>query len=111
MAIIDYSERIKNGEQIVLAPLLNKNSTIEDYKIWINRPDMQHYNPVNEISAKIISASPEATTMIVWLKNGAPVEIHDKDYVFLHLWLYCSYLPILRNAHILCHEFQLAHHF
>ena len=80
MAIIDYSERIKNGEEIVLAPLLSKNSTIEDYKTWINRPDMQHYNPVNEISAKIISSTPEATTMIVWLKNGAPIEIHDKEY-------------------------------
>ena len=80
MATIDYSERIKNGEEIVVAPLLHKLSKIEDYKTWIDRPDMQNFNASDEIDAKIISANPEATTLIIWLKNGAPIEVHDKEY-------------------------------
>ena len=80
MATVDYSERIKNGEAIVAAPLLNNLSTIDDYKTWIDKPNMQDYNPSDEINAKIISANPEATTLIIWLKNGAPLEVHDKEY-------------------------------
>ena len=80
MATIDYTERLKNGEEYVMAPLLNKNSRIEDFATWINRANMQVSEDYETLDAKIISASPEATTIIVWLKHGAPIEIHDKEY-------------------------------
>ncbi len=80
MATIDYTERLKNGEEYAIAPLLNKNSTVADFKTWINRPNMQVSEDYETIDAKIISASEEATTLIVWLKHGAPIEVHDKEY-------------------------------
>ena len=80
MATIDYTERLKNGEEYTIAPLLNKNSTVADFQTWINRPNMQVSEDYETIDAKIISASEEATTLIVWLKHGAPIEVHDKEY-------------------------------
>lgn len=80
MATINYTERIKNGEEIILAPTLSKNSKISDFKTWLDRPELNIYNKIDEIDAKIISSIPEVTTMIIWLKNGAPIEVHDKEY-------------------------------
>ena len=80
MATIDYTERLKNGEEYTIAPLLNKKSTVSDFKTWINRPNMQVSDDYETIDAKIISASEEATTLIVWLKHGAPIEVHHKEY-------------------------------
>lgn len=79
MSTIHFTERLKNGEEVIMAPLLNESSQINDYKMWIERDDMQDYNREDEIDAKVISASPEATTMIVWLKKGAPIEVHDSE--------------------------------
>ena len=80
MATIDYTERLKNGEEFVMAPTLSKLSKIEDFKFWLDKPELNIHNENDEIDAKIISATPEVTTMIIWLKNGAPVEVHDKEY-------------------------------
>ncbi|MEO8235247.1 MAG: cupin domain-containing protein [Flavobacterium sp.] len=80
MATIDYTERLKNGEEYTIAPLLSKNSTIDDFEPWLNRYNMQVSDDYETIDAKIISASDEATTLIVWLKHGAPIEVHDKEY-------------------------------
>jgi mannose-6-phosphate isomerase-like protein (cupin superfamily) len=80
MATIDYTERLKNGEEYIVPPLLNENSKIEDYQTWIDRENMQVSEDYDTIDAKIISASPEAATIIVWLKHGAPIEVHDKEY-------------------------------
>jgi mannose-6-phosphate isomerase-like protein (cupin superfamily) len=80
MATIDYTERLNSGEEYVVAPLLSKNSKIEDFETWINRDNMQVSEDYETIDAKIISASPESATIIVWLKHGAPIEVHDKEY-------------------------------
>jgi mannose-6-phosphate isomerase-like protein (cupin superfamily) len=80
MATIDYTERLKNGEEFIIPPLLTKNSKIEDFETWINRSNMQVSEDYETIDAKIISATPEAATIIVWLKHGAPIEVHDKEY-------------------------------
>jgi mannose-6-phosphate isomerase-like protein (cupin superfamily) len=80
MATIDYTERLKNGEEYTMAPLLSKDSKIEDFKTWINRSNMQVSEDFESIDAKIISASPEVKTIIVWLKHGAPIEVHDNEY-------------------------------
>ncbi len=80
MATIDFTERLQNGEPVATAPLLNSLSKVEDYQQWINRPNMQDFDESQEISAKIISANEQAQTLIIWLKTGAPIEIHDKEY-------------------------------
>ncbi len=80
MATIDYTERLKNGEEYLMAPLLNKDSKIEDFSTWLDRPNMQVSDDYEALDAKIISSNPEATTIIVWLKYGAPLEVHHKEY-------------------------------
>jgi mannose-6-phosphate isomerase-like protein (cupin superfamily) len=80
MATIDYTERLKNGEEMSFPPMLSKNSLVEDFKPWISRSNMQAPEDFGAIYAKIIAATPEAKTLIVWLKYGAPIEVHDKEY-------------------------------
>jgi mannose-6-phosphate isomerase-like protein (cupin superfamily) len=80
MATINYTERLKSGEEFVIAPTLSKDSKIKDFKTWLDKPELNVYNEEDEIDAKIISATPEASTMIIWLKNGSPLEVHDKEY-------------------------------
>lgn len=77
---INYMERLQNGEEFMNAPTLSKVSKINEFKYWLEKPELNIYNEEDEIDAKIISATPEVTTMIIWLKNGAPSEIHDKEY-------------------------------
>lgn len=79
MAIVDYSERIENGEALSVPPLLHQHSTPEDYATWLNRQDMSA-SGADDVSAKIISFTPAVTTAIVWIKKYAPQEVHDKEY-------------------------------
>ena len=79
IAIIDYTERLKNGELPSVPPLLSENSTVADYHQWLNRPDMVSAD-TEDVFAKIIGYTPEATTAIVWLKDYAPHEVHDNEY-------------------------------
>lgn len=76
LATIDYTERIRNGEPVSEPPLLHEKSVVADYAMWLSRKDM---TPVeNElVHAKIIGYTPTAVTAIVWLKDGAPQEVHD----------------------------------
>ncbi len=80
LAIIDYTERLKNGEQVHLPPVLNENSKIEDYKDWLNRDDMVLPNDFKDIHAKIIGFTPEVTSAIVWINNMVPAEAHDDEF-------------------------------
>ncbi|MBC7450965.1 MAG: cupin domain-containing protein, partial [Cytophagales bacterium] len=80
LAGIDYSERMKNGEPVSFPPNLNEASRIEDYVAWLNRADMFLPDDFNEIYAKIIGYTPKAITAIVWIKNGAPEEMHHHEY-------------------------------
>ncbi len=79
LATIDYSERIKNGEPVSFPPVLNENSVVEDYTIWLTRNDMVSQD-ADTLFAKIIGYTPEATTAIVWIKDYAPQEVHDNEY-------------------------------
>jgi mannose-6-phosphate isomerase-like protein (cupin superfamily) len=80
MATIDYSERLNNGEEMSNPPLLNENSKIEDYNAWLQRDTMQAPEEYDALHAKIIAATPEAKTMIVWLRYGAPPEEHSDEH-------------------------------
>lgn len=79
LATIDFTERIKNGEQPQHPPLLHKESSVSDYSAWLLRNDMVSHSK-DDIVAKIIGFSPEVITAIVWIKNYAPQEVHDNEY-------------------------------
>ncbi len=79
MALINYMERMNNGEAASEPPVLNQNSKVSDFDEWLNREDM--VSPGTEdLFARIISYTPEATTAIVWIKEYAPQEVHDNEY-------------------------------
>ncbi|HEY0056176.1 MAG TPA: cupin domain-containing protein [Pedobacter sp.] len=80
LATIDYSDRIVNGEQPSSVPLLTENSTPADYESWINRADMNLPEDFDQVYAKILSSTPEATTALVWITEMAPQEVHDDEY-------------------------------
>ena len=80
MATINYLERVKQGEQILTPPELKPNSQISDFAAWLQRPDMVLPPESAGIYAKIICATPEATTAIVWLTGIADNEVHDHEY-------------------------------
>lgn len=77
MATIDYMERIKHGEQPAFPPELHKGSNVEDYSEWLERNDLQLNEPLEFAKAHIIGYTPQITTAIVWLKDGAPAEVHN----------------------------------
>jgi mannose-6-phosphate isomerase-like protein (cupin superfamily) len=79
MATINYTERMQNGEPFSNPPLLNEQSTVNDYGEWLNREDM--VSPGTEdLFARIIGYTPQAVTAIVWIKDYAPHEVHDDEY-------------------------------
>jgi len=80
MAIIDYSERLKNGEQAAVPPVLNEQSHAADFSEWLNREDMVYDDADGDTLARIIGHTPQGMTAIVWMKKGSPVEMHDKEY-------------------------------
>lgn len=80
MATIDYQERLKNGEAVSFPPALNQGAKKEDYSEWLNRKDLQlEGDDLEDISLRIIGYTPGMLTGILWLKHGAPYEIHDKE--------------------------------
>lgn len=80
MATIDYTERLKNGEEPTNPPVLHEGSKISDYSSWLDRPDMFLPNDFNSLYAKIIGYTPKVTTAIVWIKEIAEQEVHDDEY-------------------------------
>jgi mannose-6-phosphate isomerase-like protein (cupin superfamily) len=80
LATIDYSDRIQRGELPIAVPLLTENSTPADYESWINRADMVVPDDFDDVYAKILSATPEATTALVWIKEMAPQEVHENEF-------------------------------
>ncbi len=80
MATIDYMDRLEKGELPTFPPILNEKSLISDYAEWLDRPDMVLPEGVTDIHAKIIGFTPEATTVIVWIKDLAPQEVHHEEY-------------------------------
>ena len=79
MAVVDYTERLGNGEPASFPPLLQEGSAIADYAEWINRKDIFLPDDFKDIYAKIIGYTAAVTTAIVWIKEGAPEEIHDDE--------------------------------
>lgn len=80
MATIDFTDRMKAGELPQSAPLLHSGSAASDYTAWLNRPDMILPDDFQDVFAKILSYTAEAITAIVWIREMAPQEVHDREY-------------------------------
>ena len=80
LAVVDYTERLKAGEPVTIAPTLNKNSKITDFNQWLDREDMVLPDDFDNMYAKIIGFTPEATTAISWVKSTSALEVHDNEY-------------------------------
>lgn len=80
MAIIDYSERIRNGETPTEPPALHSGSVPDDYSFWLNRSDLATPSSFGDFHAKIIGYNPAVTTAIVWMRYMAPPEVHHNEY-------------------------------
>jgi len=80
LAVIDYTERLKAGETVTFPPLLNKDSKIIDFKEWTSRTDMVLPDDFDNMYAKIIGFTPEATTAISWIKTMSPLEVHTNEF-------------------------------
>lgn len=101
MATVEYMERMMKGEQPSFPPKLHANSLISDFSEWLNRPDFALTEPLDEIDARIIAATPQMTTAIVWIKNGSPPEIHKKEYeTFLIIEGTCNIIVDGKNNHL-----------
>ncbi len=80
LATIDYTERLKLGEPILIAPLLSEQSRVDDYSEWLARDDMRAPTDLEDVFAKIISYTREVVSAIVWIRSMAPKEVHDHEY-------------------------------
>lgn len=101
LAVKDFTERMQNGEQPKPVPFLSPSSKIEDYEEWITRDDLQEPSEYDSMHGKIIGSDEEKTTLIVWLKDGAPDETHTDEYEkFLILEGTCD-ITIGENIHSL----------
>lgn len=78
-AIIDYTERLKNGEPVTNPPVLHKGSAIADYADWLKAEAAIAPNDFNNLHARIIGYTPESVTAIVWMKEFSPPEIHTNE--------------------------------
>jgi mannose-6-phosphate isomerase-like protein (cupin superfamily) len=80
LATIDYMERIKNGEERTVPPVLNEYSKISDYDQWLERIDLELKEDLEDFTIKLIGYQPGAMTAIVWIKEATPYEIHDDEF-------------------------------
>jgi mannose-6-phosphate isomerase-like protein (cupin superfamily) len=80
LATIDYIDRLKAGEIFVAPPILNDNSSVEDYLPWIDREDMKLPDDFEDVYAKILNSDNQGMTAIAWIKSMAPQEVHDHEY-------------------------------
>jgi mannose-6-phosphate isomerase-like protein (cupin superfamily) len=79
-AIIDYTQRLKNGEEPSSPPILHEGSKLTDYTNWLNRDDMVLPKDFSGLYAKIICYTPDVTTAIVWIKEMSPQEMHHDEF-------------------------------
>lgn len=80
MATIDFTERMKNGEQPTFPPQLQQGTGIGEFSEWLNRPDMVLPKNFEDLHAKIIGYTPKVLTAIVWIKEMTPQEVHDNEF-------------------------------
>ncbi len=79
MATVDLIERMQNGEEYSVPPMLTPESKAADFAEWLNRPDMVMPADYDGMYAKIIGVSLKATTAVIWFSEMVDNEVHDKE--------------------------------
>jgi len=101
LATIDYMDRMMAGEIVQAPPILTENSSVEDYSLWLDKPDMMVPEDYDEVFAKILNHDERGITAIAWIKSMAPQEVHDHEYEkFLIVEGTCS-IHIEKEVHAL----------
>jgi len=80
IATINYTKRLESGEIPVEVPDLHLGSTVSDYSQWIDRPDLSEPDTYGGMHGYIIGNTEDKTTLIVWLRDGAPDETHTDEH-------------------------------
>ncbi len=80
MATLAYMDRRRNGEAEGFPPQLDEHISVGAFSFWLDREDLQLPADFKEYHAHIIGHTPAMTTAIVWIRDMAPWEIHDKEY-------------------------------
>jgi mannose-6-phosphate isomerase-like protein (cupin superfamily) len=80
LATIDFTERLKNGEQQSFPPVLTEQSKIDDYNEWLKREDMFLPDDADSIYVKLIGYTPDVTSAMVWIKHYTPSEVHNNEF-------------------------------
>jgi len=77
-AKINYWDRLESKDVKCLAPVLSKNSKIEDFKLWLDDVDFKEPSIYKLMAGHILDASATRTIFIAWLNDGIPPEIHTE---------------------------------
>jgi mannose-6-phosphate isomerase-like protein (cupin superfamily) len=80
LATVDYEQRLKNGEKAGVPSILNEKSSVSDYSEWLSRKDIAAPENFEDVFVKIIGVSGKAITAVVWIKEGIPYEVHEREY-------------------------------
>jgi len=80
LAVANFQERMNSGELPSSPPALNAASRISDFAPWLDRTDLQEPSEYESMYGHIIGADETKSTLIVWLKEGAPDETHTDEY-------------------------------
>jgi len=79
MSTLSYILRLQAGENLPDPPALDSNSKISDYKLWLEKENLQEPEKYDAMHGHIIGATEEKSTLIVWLIEGAPDETHTDE--------------------------------
>ena len=101
LATIDYTERLMQGEQPLIPPVLSEITRAADFEQWLSRKDMALPEDFEGIYAKIIGYTPEATTAIVWIKDMAPQEVHHDEHEKFFILEGSCHIIVEENIHAL----------
>jgi mannose-6-phosphate isomerase-like protein (cupin superfamily) len=80
LAMIDFIDRMQQGEAPANPPILTPASKPEDFAEWLNRDDLREPEAFDDVFVKVIGVSMQATTAIVWVKDMPYSEIHTDEF-------------------------------
>jgi mannose-6-phosphate isomerase-like protein (cupin superfamily) len=77
-ATLRFLEQVENGTLLPMpVPELGPHSKPADYREWIEHPLYQAPEELGDYHAHIIGVSDTTHSLIVWLRDGAPLENHS----------------------------------
>lgn len=79
LAGVNYYERLKAGEEKIVPPSLNRETKIVDFNNWIENKSFQEPDSYESIHVELLSSTDHISTAMIWLKEGAPPEIHTDE--------------------------------